>query len=331
MNTPELHDSPGSSDSSQGTKILKCNVISVTYNNAETIENLLNSLNANAANIEKMVLVDNGSTDATCTVVESLQPNLKFSLEIIKSTNTGFAGGYRMAGAHITDPTIPTLCVNPDVVLHFEAVPALLNTLHLWSTIGIATCPLIGLDGVEDSASRRTLPKAGNSIVYALIGKLLPKSFRYNSKGPRSEGTVSLLPDGTEISDIEATTGALMLVSPNFRRANLDIFDTQYWMYGEDLQLCADARTEAFRVVMVETKPSFHLKGVSSGWPRSAQANRAFHEAMYIYFRKNMNPNWVTSFIVYVGIKVRQSSIETVGNCVRVLRKLSLNRRSQLG
>ena len=104
---------------------------------------------------------------------------------------------------------------------------------------------------------------------------------------------------------VEATTGALMLLSPDFRNAGTGVFDRDYWMYGEDLQLCADAQAAGRRVVILERPGSVHLKGHSSGFPRGSRSDRAFHQAMLVYYRKNLRRHAAEEAVVTLGVGLR--------------------------
>lgn len=277
------------------------------------------SLNQQCGRIEQLVVVDNGSHDHTVEVVERACHLLSVEVTIVRSTNTGFAGGYETAAKHIRNVSLPTLCVNPDVVLREGSVPKLLEAIETWPSIGIATLPLFDGSG-EDSACRRVLPTIGAAALYAVFRNFVPRPVRYNSRKNSIAGAIRWLLDGTRVTPLEATTGALMLVAPTFRSVERPIFDTDYWMYGEDLQLCHDAKTESFEVVMVEDSHSFHNKGTSSGWPRSRRSNIAFHNAMVTYYRKNLRRSRLEALIVLSGIWGRQMVSLALASIVRACR-----------
>ena len=295
-----------------------CNVLIVAFNNEKTVVRLLESLEAHRRFIRKVVFVDNGSTDATVEIARGL--TIGYELNIIESINTGFAGGYASASAGVLDADLPTLCLNPDVELAEDSIVLLLEALNSRLDLGIATVPLVGQDGTEDSASRRTLPQLGSSALYGILGKIVPRSLRYNNGSSDSSKKLATLQDGTAVNQIQATTGALMMIRPSFRPGNAPIFDTDYWMYGEDLQLCLDAATEGYTVGIVEARPSLHLKGASSGWPRSRASHRAFHDALYIYYSKNLRTSASQSYAVHAGVELRFWATLLGGNLVRRLR-----------
>ncbi len=263
------------------------NVIVVMYNSESTLPALFEGLLANRVAVASVTLVDNASSDASAAMARTLLAESGLPGRVLESSNTGFAGGHWAARDSFDDPTLPTLCLNPDVCLDEDALSDMLEVMNgQGSEAGVVSTPLVSREGVEDSASRRRLPTVTTGALYSVLGKLLPSRLRYNQVGRTAPEEVVA---GHPITRVEATTGALMLVAPGLRTVETGIFDRDYFMYGEDLQLCLDAQRAGRSVVLVERPPSVHVKGVSSGFPRSWRSNRAFHDAMYLYYRKNLS------------------------------------------
>ena len=280
-----------------------CVVLSVMYRNEGTVEDLLASLAVEAELISEVILVDNGSGDRSADIAETALRRLNLPGRVVRSTNTGFAGGYETARRAIsTDGVI--LCVNPDVSLAPGTIAALLEATS-FPHVAIATAPLRNLQGEEDTASRRRLPTLGGATMYAILGRLLPARLRYNSLDRQALKRGPQLSDGSPTTAVEATTGALMMLSPSFRNRGTTIFDLDYWMYGEDLQLCLDAARSGKSVLMVERDASTHVKGASSGLPRSRTSDRAFHDALFTYYAKNLQRNRAERAAVRLAVKVR--------------------------
>lgn len=281
----------------------ECVALSVMFNNEATIEGMIRSIAADAEHVAEVVLVDNGSADHTVAVAERALLAHHLPGHVVLSTNTGFAGGYETARKSISQPG-SLLCVNPDVELAPGTIGRLLEAVAL-PGVAIATAPLMNLNGIEDTASRRRLPNLRGASAYAVLGRFLPRRLKYNALEVSSLASGPILHDGTRTTVIEATTGALMMLSPEFRTRETTIFDLDYWMYGEDLQLCLDAARVDRSVLMVETVPSIHVKGASSGLPRSRSSDRAFHDALYTYYCKNLRRNVLEQAVVKVAIELR--------------------------
>jgi GT2 family glycosyltransferase len=291
----------------RGRSFDKAVVATVTYNNEATIGALLDSLLPQQDSIVEVVVVDNGSRDGTEGVVQSHLARFDVPVTFVSQDNVGFGRGMNTA-ARSSAPDAPFLCVNPDVVLAAGVIQDMLTLLREAPRAGIVTAPLVGLDGEPDTASRRRLPTLGKASVYGLLGSRTPAGLRYNSlEAPAATESV----DGLTYTTVEATTGALVLVSPAMRDAEGRVFDEDYWMYGEDLQLCLDCQRRGLRVLMLEGAPSTHTKGVSSGWPRSKRSDRAFHHSMWLYYRKNLSSRGPLDGIVAAGIAARYAVSRT--------------------
>lgn len=284
----------------------KLNVVVVSYNNEKTINGLLESLKRESAYIAEVVLHDNGSADSTlrlatewCNAQDVLQ------VKRIAGANLGFGAGIYAGCKNFKDQSLPTLCLNPDVEIQEGTVVRLLDVLRGPDLVGIVTTPLVDESGQADSASVRMLPRLSTGLAYSVFGKLLPERFRYNSRPAPRLASGHGEATGVPYKNIEATTGALMLVNPQFRSSESPIFDLSYWMYGEDLQLCWDARAEGFKVSIIDYAPSLHRKGTSSGWPRGVKSNIAFHEALAIFYSKNLSRGPVDRVAIQAGMRLR--------------------------
>lgn len=281
----------------------RVNAVCVTYNSTSTIEEMMLGLDRQGPCLNSLVVMDNGSNDDTIERIRRFESTVSYPVHVIRGSNVGFARGINAAVmSGILDPTLPILVINPDLRLSDEVLGAMLTELSLNPAAGIVTAPLILDDGLPDTASVRSLPTLGASVIYSILGKRTPKAFKYNSK---TDQATTIKPNDKEARVIEATTGALMLVNPKFRSARSGIFDEDYWMYGEDLQLCRDAINEGFATVMTATRSSLHYKGVSSGWPRSWKSNRAFHNALFVYYKKNLSASPALDPFVWTAVQLR--------------------------
>ncbi len=299
--------------------------VCVTYNNATTVTDLMESLSRQDGAIDRLVLVDNGSSDGTVAIAEDARSSCGYPVTIHRGENVGFARGIETALGLVENSSDPVLVINPDVVLADGILPTMLDLLRSRPEAAIVSAPLMLSTGEEDPASRRRLPRLGASAAYAVLGRLTPNRIRYNRV---SEAVHEIdQPTGARFSRIEATTGALMLVNPAFRDATTGIFDTAYWMYGEDLQLCADAAREGRSVLMLEVEGCVHIKGVSSGWPRSRRSDAAFHRALYLYYRKNLDRNPVQRGVVATAVATRYALSRTAAS-VSGLRRAALRHAS---
>ena len=305
-------------------------VVTVTHNSASTVEAYFAGIAACAADIAGVTIVDNASTDDTVARVSAAAAAASVPVEVIENDNAGFAGGYFAASASAVRRGLPVLCLNPDVALAKGAVNAMLDVLASFPAAAVITVPLVESDGSPDTASRRRLPTFGASMVYSALGRLTPSRLRYNRREEDQAPTLTTR-GGRRVSALQATTGAVMLVPADFRTLDQGVFDRDYWMYGEDLQLCADAAAAGRRVLIAEVEPSVHVKGVSSGRPRSRRSNRAFHDAMYRYAQKNLLSNPVLLQGLRVGVQAHYLLTEAKALPIRAHRRAASARLKTRG
>jgi GT2 family glycosyltransferase len=274
-------------------------VLTVTHNNSASMSSYFAGILAQGDAIAEVVLVDNASTDDTVAKITLAASQFPIKVTLIESANRGFSAGMNLAAAARSTSRHPLLCLNPDVELGDAVIRGMLDVLNRNEQAAIVTAPLIDEFSEPDTASIRSLPRMGNAVAYSMLGRFMPGRLRYNSRPAHGFDAPSDQLDPA--FEIEATTGALMLLSPTFRSEG-NIFDPAYWMYGEDLQLCNDARIAGLKVLMTRTLPSLHAKGHSSGRPRRIRSNWAFHDALYIYYRKNLNRHPALLPVVRVGV-----------------------------
>jgi GT2 family glycosyltransferase len=133
------------------------------------------------------------------------------------------------------------------------------------------------------------------------MGRLFPHSAFFNAYylGNKPE-------DQTCSADI--LTGAFMLI----RREALDragLFDTRFFMYGEDIDLCWRIRKEGFYNYYLHDVHATHFKGKSSEKDRESSL-RHFYDAMSIFAEKHLARAW------HIPVRV----------AVRLLRGMALTR-----
>lgn len=269
-------------------------VVIVSYNCQGFIHACLTSVLEQTSEVDlRVVVVDNASTDATVRALDALASRIT----IVRNTkNVGFSRacnqGMAIAdGGHV-------LILNPDTTLPAGALAAVLSELESRPHAGMLGCKLILENGEPDHACKRNFPTPSSSLLYMLrLDRVLGKRWTSRYSGGR---------DFDKAESVEAVSGAFMLV----RRSALDdvgMFDERFWMYGEDLDWCMRFREHGWEVYYSPAVPVLHIKGGSSGRLRSLRVNWAFHEAMWIFYRKHQaaNNRRIVAVAVLAGIGVR--------------------------
>ncbi|MGH7911217.1 MAG: glycosyltransferase family 2 protein, partial [Candidatus Dormibacteraceae bacterium] len=196
---------------------------------------------------------------------------------VLRQGNIGFGRGNN-AGLQLASGRF-ILLLNSDVMVKPGCVDRLADHLLLHPEVGAVGPRLIRPTGSLDRACRRGFPTPRASF-FRLFGlsRLFAQSRVFNAYN------LGYL-DEHEEHEIDAGTGACLLV----RRSTIDqvgFFDPDFFMYGEDLDLCFRIKDGGWHVVYLPAAEALHLKGQST---RQA-TNRmlfCFHSAMWTFHSKH--------------------------------------------
>ena len=194
-------------------------VVIVTHNSAADLGACLSALVG-----ECVVVVDNASSDGTLNIAISHQSR---PLVIANSHNVGFAVAANQ-GIRVATRSDVAL-VNPDVVVTQATLDRLAATAQC-SGAGLVAPRLVYPNGAPQE-SVRTFPTA-----HRLLARCTPVGRTAMGRQWRSEYLTPAWSPGTQ--GIDWVIGAVMYLP----RASLDVaggFDESFFLYGEDVDLCA--------------------------------------------------------------------------------------------
>jgi GT2 family glycosyltransferase len=236
-------------------------IIVLNWNGRSYLEACLNALSIQTHKPERIILVDNGSTDDSVALVQQRYP----AVEILENEiNLGYAGGNNLALRRLE--TEIAVLVNPDIVVRRDWLEELLCVLDEDSAIGIAGCKLL-------YPGEQQLQHAGGLISHP---RAMP---RHCGMYDRDEGQLDSL------SDVDFVTGAAVAV----RREMIEtagLLDEGFFMYFEDADWCARARRHGYRVVYVPQATAVHDESAIAvrGSPSYL---RRFHTGRWRYLLKH--------------------------------------------
>ena len=268
--------------------------IVVSYNVRDQLLDTLRAYYKTCGPQAEVVVVDNASSDGSADAVAAAFPQATL---IRLDHNTGF-GSANNAGLEKCHGEL-VLTLNPDVLVRAGCVATLAAFLHANPQAGAAGPRLERPDGKLDLAARRGFPSP-LSAFYRLSGlsRLFPKSRRFNRY---NLGDVS----SESAHEIDAGTAACLMV----RRKAIDqvgFFDPQFFMYGEDLDLCYRLRANGWKIYYVPDALAVHLKGSSTRQATEPMLYE-FHRAMWLFHRKHYASTTpaLGNAIVWAGIWAR--------------------------
>jgi GT2 family glycosyltransferase len=245
-----------------------CAVVVVTYNSARYIAGLLASLPGAAAGLAlRTIVVDNGSTDATVELARGY-PEV---ICIETGANLGYAGGINV-GRELAVEYSALLVLNPDLVLEAGAIREMFSALAD-PAVGMVAPLMLEPDGRCFPSLRRepTLTRAmGDCLLGARFGRR-PNWLSEMVWDERAYGYRHV---------IDWATGAALMTSAACDRA-VGPWDERFFLYSEEVDYAARARSAGFRVEFVPAARVRH-RGGGSGQSDTLSALLAVNKIRYM-------------------------------------------------
>lgn len=273
-------------------------VIIVNYNVRELVDNCISSvIKAGSGRYWlEIFMVDNNSIDGSAEHIRTKYPDVKV---IENEQNIGFSKANNIALRQATGKY--TLILNPDTLLEENTFTKMIGFCERHPGAGAVTSKLILANGKLDSACRRSFPTPGVAIPRMLgLSKMFPGSkvfAKYN---------LTYL-DENDTYEVDAICGAFMFI-PTEVFGKSGLFDEDYFMYGEDLDLCFQIRKAGYRIYYYPEVTTIHFKGESTRKTHLSYVNN-FYGAMSIFVKKNLSGfSRFLSPLLQAGILVRSTA-----------------------
>lgn len=199
----------------------------------------------------ELILIDNASTDSSTEAIAAEFPQAKL---IASETNLGFAAANNMAAREASGDYI--LLLNPDTVVLDNAIDRLVEFAEAHPDYGIYGGRTLFEDGSLNPTSVWRQPTVWNMFCRAVGLSAVAKDsalFSADMYGGWARDTVR---------EVDIVSGCFLLI----RRAlweELGGFDTSYFMYGEDWDLCLRARALGVRCLFCPEAEIIHYGGAS--------------------------------------------------------------------
>lgn len=218
-------------------------VVIVTHNSARVVADLLDSIPPALAGLgAETIVVDNGSTDDTCTIVGQ-----RADTRLLKAPNRGYSAGINAGVANLTARG-PVVVLNPDVRLRPGCLRVLAEQLAQ-PDVGVATPRLLDETG-ELSPSIRREPTLLRALGLGFTG--VPVLAEADTSEARH----------ARLQTIDWATGAVMVVSRACHEA-LHGWDETFFLYSEETDFCLRARDAGYRTLFVPSAVAVHIGGQS--------------------------------------------------------------------
>ena len=214
-------------------------VIILNYNGKRYLERCLSTLLAQTRRDIEVIMVDNGSTDGSIDYLECQFPEVR----IVKNEkNLGFAGGVNSGIRVAKGDCILTL--NNDTQVDKDFVKCLSEAMDSDEKVGMCASKMLFCDGSINSAG----------ICLSQSGAAWGRGMSELDLGQYDE-----------MKDVFGPCAGAAL----YRRAMLDeigLFDEDFFMYMEDVDLAFRARLAGWRCLYVPDAKVYHVHGGTAGF-----------------------------------------------------------------
>ncbi|KQO76270.1 glycosyl transferase [Rhizobium sp. Leaf262] len=225
-------------------------IVIVTYNSAEVLPGLLDSLACGLEGVvrSKVIVVDNRSQDRS---VEIAQAHSSVDRVIQTGRNAGYAAGVNAATAEIST-SMHLLVLNPDIRLAPGCLVILLKALGSLKNTGVVVPRMRNQHHLVSKSVRRE-PSITTAWSEALLGG--SRAARMGL-GEMVEDPVLYQKGGK----IEWATGAILLISAGAREKVGD-WDESFFLYSEEVDYLRRTREAGFDIFYVPQSEVVHIGG----------------------------------------------------------------------
>ncbi len=241
------------------TSPVEVSIIIVTYHSADVIRSCLDSIEADGTIQGEIFVVDNASTDGTAEIARKEYPSVHL---IANTKNRGFSAANNQA--------IP-LCrgrylffLNPDAKLGKNCLEEAVRYMDENPCVGLAGTKIVHPGGsLQETVSRR------------YPGEKYSTDEMAGLKG-----------------SIACVMGASMIARAQIVRA-VGGFDEDYFLYGEDQELCLRIRQLGHEIGYIEQTVVTHIGGHSENASLPAAVWKRKTLAEYVFYHKHYRPDTI--------------------------------------
>jgi GT2 family glycosyltransferase len=261
-------------------------IVIVSYNCRDVLDACLRSLDQSPARHHyHVVIVDNGSTDGTVAHLRATRPDL----HIIEAENRGFAAGNNAGIRATTSPLV--LLLNPDTLVGPGAIETLVEALEADATAAIAGPRIVDAHGRAElsfgsmmaplAELRQKLLVVGRDREWPIVTPLVERMTR-------------------EARHVDWVSGACLLIRRDALAA-VGLLDERFFLYTEDVDLCASIRARGHSVLFAPQATIVHLRGRSRA--RVAEAAQTAYRRSHVAFYEKHHPRWAPVLKAYLRLR----------------------------
>lgn len=272
-------------------------IVIINYNTKNLTKNCIQSIIESIQYVSyEIIVVDNSSKQSERYEPLTEQKNIVRLFSNVANNGFGAAcnfGAKRSNGDYL-------LFLNSDTLVKEDAIDKCIEYLKNHKNVGALGVRTLLPNGDLDHGCKRGFPTPASSLYYFMgLDKKYPKSKKY---GAYRQTFVN----EHQTSEVDAVSGSFMIV-PKSVYKEVSGFDEDYFMYGEDIDLCYRIKSKDYSIVYFADAYIIHLRGQSGLSTKSDYVVYHFYDAMKIFYKKHYENkyNFFINKVVYAGIKLK--------------------------
>lgn len=262
-------------------------VVIVSFNSAATLPVCLRALRDHGPMPpHDIVVVDNASQDGTAAMLARDWPSVTL---LRQDANIGFAAANNRGIRSTSGDRL--LLLNPDAAVTPHAVERLMAALDSDKTIAIAGPRIVDADGHAELSFGPHISPWGEALQKLRV-RALAQGWPLLGAWVERETHRPGHPDWV--------SGACWLARRQVLEA-AGLFDERYFLYTEDVDLCARVRSAGHRVAFVPLSEVRHTRGASRATAPAA-ADEHYRRSQVAFYEKH-HPMWAPLLRAYLMLK----------------------------
>lgn len=272
-------------------------IIIVNFNTKKLTENCIDSILQTTRCPDFEIIVVDNSTNPDCKY--QIKDNHKNRVVLIDNVeNKGFGNACNIGAKKAKGDYI--LLINSDIIVHRDTIDKSLDYIKKYDDVGVVGVKIKLTNNTLEHGCKRGFPTPWASFCY------FTKLDRLNPKNKKFGAYRQTFIDEDTTAKVDAVSGSYMLIDKNLY-GELGGFDEDFFMYGEDLDLCYRISKLGKKIVYYADVSATHLKGQSGLSHKNPSIIYHFYNAMRIFYKKHYQKKYnpLVNFLVLKAIDIK--------------------------
>ncbi len=259
---------------SEPDETVSISVIIVHYKVLSYLQQCLRALqDAEGSERCEIIVVDNASDDNIERYIQSNFPNVTL---IALKQNIGFGRACNIGSREAKGRYL--LLLNPDTIVSKDTLITCFDFMEQYHKAGIVGPKILNSDGSLQESCRRSFPTPASAFFHFIgLSRLFPRNKKFGRYN------LTYLPADKKI-EVDAVSGSFMFMRAELYH-ELNGFDEHFFLYGEDLDLCARVKQKGYSIWYYPDTQIIHFKGKSTS-KLKLRSRISFYHAMLLFSKK---------------------------------------------